>query len=142
MLISLNSCPDLTVKNNSIVTGYENFYLEKDNVKLYPTKDFDFIDKNVVCQKCFQQFASRLSYIDHVGTDICVKTCDGPNPVYLKSKKRRTCRQVRKKNKKSLIAVVPRAIDQSEKETHLLRQVINAIKCMCSSLLKGAGSKR
>ncbi|XP_025407664.1 uncharacterized protein LOC112681631 isoform X2 [Sipha flava] len=100
MLISSNSCTDLSVKNNSIVTGYENFCLEKDNVKLYPTKDFDFIDKNVVCQNCYQQFDSRLSYIAHVGTDICVKPCKEQNLMYLKTKKQRKCRQVRKKNKK------------------------------------------
>lgn len=97
--ISSSSCTDLLAKNSSIITGYENFHLEKDNVKLYPSKDFDFVDKHVVCLKCYQDFDSRLSYIDHVGTDICVQTYDERNSVYLKFKKRRKCRQVRKKNK-------------------------------------------
>lgn len=63
-----------------------------------PFKDFDFIGKHVVCQKCYQKFASKTSYRAHVGTDICIKTYNGPNLVYLKYKYR-NCRQTQKKNK-------------------------------------------
>ncbi|XP_022177338.1 general transcriptional corepressor trfA-like isoform X2 [Myzus persicae] len=90
---------DLVYKNNSIKTGYENFCIKKGTLKLYPFKDFDFIGKHVVCQKCCQKFASKLSYKAHVGTGICVRTYNGPNLIYLKYKNR-NYRQVRKKNKK------------------------------------------
>lgn len=89
---------DLLNKNKNIKTGYEHFCLKKGNIKLFPFKDFDFIGKHVVCQKCCQKFASRLSYRAHVGTDVCVRTYNGPNLVYLQYKNR-NCRQTRKKNK-------------------------------------------
>ncbi|XP_015368527.1 PREDICTED: uncharacterized protein LOC107164995 [Diuraphis noxia] len=90
---------DLVCKNNSIKTGYENFCIKKGPLKLLPFKDFDFIGKHVVCQKCCQKFASKFSYKAHVGTGICVRTYNGPNLIYLKYKNR-NYRQVRKKNKK------------------------------------------
>ncbi|CAI6356106.1 unnamed protein product [Macrosiphum euphorbiae] len=90
---------DLANKNNSIKTGYENFCVQKGTLKLFPFKDFDFIGKHVVCQKCYQKFASLFSYKAHVGTDICVRTYNGPNLIYLKYKNRNS-RQVRKKNKR------------------------------------------
>ncbi|XP_026811332.1 probable serine/threonine-protein kinase DDB_G0283337 [Rhopalosiphum maidis] len=90
---------DLVYKNNNIKTGYENFCIKKGTLKLFPFKDFDFIGKHVVCQKCCQKFASKLSYKAHVGTGICVRTYNGPNLIYLKYKNR-NYRQVRKKNKK------------------------------------------
>ncbi|XP_025194386.1 uncharacterized protein LOC112594012 [Melanaphis sacchari] len=90
---------DLMYKNNSIKTGYENFCIKKGTLKLFPFKDFDFIGKHVVCQKCCQKFASKLSYKAHVGTGICVRTYNGPNLIYLKYKNR-NYRQVRKKNKR------------------------------------------
>lgn len=93
-----NQYKDLLNKNRSIKTGYEHFCLKKGTVKLFPFKDFDFIGKHVVCQKCCQKFASRLSYRAHVGTDVCVRTYNGPNLVYLQYKNR-NCRQTRKKNK-------------------------------------------
>ncbi|XP_016659890.1 general transcriptional corepressor trfA isoform X3 [Acyrthosiphon pisum] len=90
---------DLVCKNNNIKTGYENFCIKKGTLKLFPFKDFDFIGKHVVCQKCCQKFASKLSYKAHVGTGICVRTYNGPNLIYLKYKNR-NYRQVRKKNKR------------------------------------------
>ncbi|XP_008187073.1 uncharacterized protein LOC100571368 [Acyrthosiphon pisum] len=89
----------LAYKNNNIKTGYENFCVEKGTLKLFPFKDFDFIGKLVVCQKCCQKFASLFSYKAHAGTDICVRTDNGPNLIYLKYKNRNS-RQVRKKNKR------------------------------------------
>jgi len=65
---------------------------------LFPFKDFEFTGKQVVCQKCYQKFASLFSYKAHAGTDICVRTYNGPNLIYLKYKNR-NARQVRKKNK-------------------------------------------
>ncbi|KAL4113076.1 hypothetical protein QTP88_016767 [Uroleucon formosanum] len=90
---------DLVYKNNNVKTGYENFCIKKGTLKLFPFKDFDFIGKHVVCQKCCQKFASKLSYKAHVGTGICVRTYNGPNLIYLKYKNR-NYRQVRKKNKR------------------------------------------
>lgn len=89
---------DLLEKNNSIKTGYENFCIKKGTVKLLPFKDFDFIGKHVVCQKCCQKFASKMSYRAHVSTNICVRTYNGPNLVYLKYKNR-NIKQKWKKNK-------------------------------------------
>ncbi|VVC43019.1 Hypothetical protein CINCED_3A015712 [Cinara cedri] len=91
---------NLFEKNNSIKTGYENFCIQKGTLKLLPFKDFDFIGKHVVCQKCCQKFASKMSYRAHVGTDICIKTFNGPNLIYLKYKNR-NCKQTRKTNKKA-----------------------------------------
>lgn len=85
-------------RNNSIKTNYENFCIRKGNLKLLPFKDFDFIGKQVVCQKCCQKFASKMSYRAHIGTDICIKTYNGPNLVYLNYKSR-NCKQTRKKYK-------------------------------------------
>jgi len=90
---------DLAFKNNGIKTGYENFYIKKGNLNLFPFKDFDYINKKVVCLKCFQKFASKFSYKAHVGTVICVRTYNGPHPIYLKYKNR-NIRQFRKKKKK------------------------------------------
>jgi len=90
---------DLAYKNNSIKTGYEHFCVEKGTLKLLPFKDFDFSGKHVVCQKCYKKFASLFSYKAHVGTDICVKTYNGPNLIYLEYKNRNS-RQGRKKNKR------------------------------------------
>ncbi|XP_022164754.1 uncharacterized protein LOC111029855 [Myzus persicae] len=89
LLVLLRHNADLKYKNNSIKTGYENFCIKKGTLKLLPLKDFDFICKQVVCQKCCQKFASKLSYKAHVGTDICVRTYDGPNLIYLKFKNRK-----------------------------------------------------
>ncbi|CAH1710152.1 unnamed protein product [Aphis gossypii] len=99
LLVLPDQKSDLVYKNNSIKTGYENFCIKKGTLKLYPFKDFDFIGKHVVCQKCCQKFASKFSYKAHVGTGICVRTYNGPNLIYLKYKNR-NYRQVRKKNKK------------------------------------------
>lgn len=99
LLVLPDQKSDLLYKNNSIKTGYENFCIKKGTLKLFPFKDFDFIGKHVVCQKCCQRFASKLSYKAHVGTGICVRTYNGPNLIYLKYKNR-NYRQVRKKNKK------------------------------------------
>lgn len=85
-------------KNNNIKTGYENFCIKKGTIKLYPFKDFDFIGKQVVCQKCCQRFVSKMSYKAHVGTSICIRTYNGPNLVYLKYKNK-NCRRITKKNK-------------------------------------------
>lgn len=85
-------------KNNSVKTNYENFCIRKGNLKLLPFKDFDFIGKQVVCQKCCQKFASKMSYRAHIGTDICIKTYNGPNLVYLNYKSK-NCKQTRKKYK-------------------------------------------
>jgi len=93
-----NQNVDLLNKNNAIKTGYENFCIKKGTVKLFPFKDFDFIGKHVVCQKCCQKFASKMSYRAHVNTSICVRTYNGPNLVYLKYKNRST-KQKWKKNK-------------------------------------------
>lgn len=95
-ILSSNEC--LLDKNNNIKTGYENFCIKKGTLKLYPFKDFDFIGKNVVCQKCCQKFASKLSYKAHVGTSICIRTYNGPNLVYLKYKNK-NCKRINKKNK-------------------------------------------
>ncbi|KAL4126874.1 hypothetical protein QTP88_011074 [Uroleucon formosanum] len=89
---------DLAYKNNSIKTGYENFCIKKGTLKFFPFKDFDFIGKRVVCQKCFQKFASLFSYKAHIGTSICVRTYTGPNSIYLKYKKKNQ-RSVQKTNK-------------------------------------------
>lgn len=89
---------NLFEKNNNVKTGYENFCIKKGCIKLLPFQDFDFIGKNVVCQKCCQKFASKMSYKAHVGTDICVRTYNGPNLIYLKYKNKNG-RRVRKKNK-------------------------------------------
>lgn len=76
--------------------------MKKGTVKLFPFKDFDFIGKHVVCQKCCQKFASIMSYRVHIGTSICIRTYNGPNLVYLKYKNR-NCRRIRKKNKNKLV---------------------------------------
>jgi len=68
---------------------------------LFPFKDFDFIGKQVVCQKCCKKFASRFSYKAHVDTNICVRTYNGPNPIYLKYKNRKKRRFWKKKKIKS-----------------------------------------
>ncbi|XP_060870890.1 putative histone-lysine N-methyltransferase 1 isoform X2 [Metopolophium dirhodum] len=99
LLVLPRNNADLVCKNNNIKTGYENFCIKKGTLKLFPFKDFDFIGKHVVCQKCCQKFASKLSYKAHVGTGICVRTYNGPNLIYLKYKNR-NYRQVRKKNKR------------------------------------------
>lgn len=75
-------------KNNSIITGYENFCIKKGTKKFFPSKDFDFIGKQIACQKCYKKFASQFSYKAHINTSICVKTCNGPNLIYLKYKNR------------------------------------------------------
>jgi len=93
---------DLFKKNNNVKTGYEDTCIKKGAVKYLPFKDFDFIGKNVVCQKCCQKFASRMSYRAHIGTSICIRTYNGPNLVYLKYKNRNS-RRLRKKNKNKLI---------------------------------------
>ncbi|XP_050433417.1 uncharacterized protein LOC126841134 isoform X2 [Adelges cooleyi] len=97
---STNPFVDLSDKNNSIKTGYEDFQITKGSLKLYPVRDFDFIGKHVVCQKCCQKFASKLSYRAHVNTDICTRTYNGPNLIYLNYKFKHG-RQRRKKNSKS-----------------------------------------
>lgn len=77
-------------KNNRTITGYENFRIIKDTLELIPFQDFDFAGKHVVCLKCYQQFASKMSYSVHVGTDICVRFLNvhgRRNDVYLKQKK-------------------------------------------------------
>ncbi|XP_025418143.1 uncharacterized protein LOC112688927 isoform X2 [Sipha flava] len=96
LLIPPMSCTALKEKNNSTVTGYENYYLTEGNTKLYPVKDFDFIGKHVICQKCYQRFASKFSFKAHIGTDVCVKSYNGPNLVYVKFKNK-FGRQGRKK---------------------------------------------
>ncbi|XP_050528319.1 uncharacterized protein LOC126898384 [Daktulosphaira vitifoliae] len=77
---------DLFEKNNSIKTGYENFFLKKGLIKLFPNKDFDIVNKNIVCLKCYQQFPSKKIYRDHVGTIKCSIIPVEPNPIYLKYK--------------------------------------------------------
>lgn len=100
-LVSSRDYKDLLCKNNRIKTGYENFCIKKGSMKLFPYKDFDFVGKHVVCQKCFKQFPSKLSYKEHVGTGICVRTYNGQNPIYLKYKNRNNI-QNSKKNKRKI----------------------------------------
>lgn len=92
-------CKILSNRNNNITTGYENFSIKKGTVKLFPLKDFDFIGKHVVCQKCCQTFASKMSFRAHVGTSVCVRNYNGPNLVYL-NYKNRSFRRIRKKREK------------------------------------------
>ncbi|XP_050522474.1 uncharacterized protein LOC126895055 [Daktulosphaira vitifoliae] len=98
--VSTTPIIDLSDKNNSIKTGYENFLIKKGSLKLLPFKDFDFVGKNVVCQKCCQKFASKMSYRAHIGTDICTRTYNGPNLIYLNYKYKHG-RQRRKQKSKS-----------------------------------------
>jgi len=97
-----NQTIDLCVKNENVKTGYENFCIKKGSLKLFPFKDFDFIGKNVVCQKCCQKFASKMSYRAHVNTSICVRTYNGPNLVYLKYKNRNIKKKWKKDKTKSV----------------------------------------
>lgn len=75
---------------NTKTGGYENFRIIKGNLKLLPFKDFYFIDKKFVCQKCFQTFALSGSYAVRVGAYECVRTYNGKNLVYLKYKNKRS----------------------------------------------------
>lgn len=134
MIILPSQCTDLSDKNNSIKTGYENFCIKKGPIKLYPFKDFDFIGKHVVCQKCCQKFASVTSYRAHLGTSVCVRTYNGPNLVYLKYKNRH-CRRLWKKNKNKSIEDLHHDIKKNLLNPEMLNTLQTRNNCYSDNII-------
>lgn len=122
-------------KNNRTVTGYEKFCIKKGSTELFPFKDFDFVGKNVICLKCCQKFASKMSYRAHIGTDYCVRTYNGPNLVYLKFKNKTGKRNRKKNNLKSLEDLHGHDIKKNLLNPEMLNTLQTRKKCYSDAVL-------